>query len=53
MRYPHLAMQRLEERQQRRRRGPLQSLTPEQLRLREQPVTVVQDGMHLRGHAWV
>lgn len=48
-------MQRLEERQVQaaRQRGPLQSLTPEQLRLREQPVTVIPDGMHIWGHAWL
>ena len=54
-RYPHLGMQRLEERQLQaaRRAGPLQSLTPEQLRLHAQPVTVVPDGLQLWGYAWL
>ena len=53
-RYPHLGMQRLEERevQSALRAGPLQSLTAEQLRLSAQPVTVVPDNVRLWGHAW-
>ena len=54
-RYPHMSMQRLEESQLRaaRKRGPLHSLTHEQLRLDRSPVTIVPEREKLWGLAWL
>ena len=54
-RYPHIGGQRGEERELRaaRARGPLRSLTPEQLRLHSEPLTIVPDGTKLWGLAWL
>ena len=43
----------LTELQAARRAGPLQSLTPVQLRLHEHVVSIVPEGMKLWGHAWL
>lgn len=54
-RYPHGAMQTSEEHELRkaRKRGPLRTLDPLQLRLHAQPITIVPDRMRLWGHAWL
>lgn len=54
-RYPHLAMQRLEERQllAARKSGPPRSLSHEQLRLDRNPVTIFPERERLWGLAWL
>lgn len=54
-RYPHLAGQRREQTELRaaHKAGPLSTLSPEQLRLHAQPMTVVPDQLKLWGLAWL
>lgn len=54
-RHPHNAGRLAEQRTLReaRARGPLQSLTPEQLMLDARTVTIVPDRMKIWGYAWL
>lgn len=54
-RYPDLGAQRAEARELReaRKAGPLQSLTPEQLRLHDEPLTIAPSRTALWGRAWL
>lgn len=54
-RYPDQGMRLAEERELReaRQRGPLQSLTPEQLALERNPVTIAPPRARIEGRAWL
>lgn len=54
-RHPHSVGRMTQERQlcAARERGPLQTLTAEQLRLGSRPVTIAPDSVHVWGLAWL